>query len=276
MDPIKLFVTDLDGTVLIDRGVDGCHATERMKAALRGLQGRGVTVCLASGRMHESIRSIGAEMGVGGPVISYNGAMLRGGDDRILAKHTLDPGLAEEIVALAEARDLPLNYYLDGVLYARRIQPWWDLYQGRTSSPMRAVETHRSLAGGSPFKLLIYAPAATIRALRAELEPRFASRCRLMITADEYLEFIPLQADKGHALAELAGILGYAPAQVAAAGDGWNDIGMLDWAGLGIAMAGGRRDLRDVADVVVPGPEEDGLARWIEDNLLLAAQGSNG
>jgi hypothetical protein len=226
--------------------------------------------------MHESIRTIGAEMGVGGPVISYNGAMLRDAGDRILARHALDAALAVEITDLAESRDLPLNYYLDGVLYARRIQPWWDLYQGRTSSPMREVASHSELRGNAPFKLLIYAQAATIRSLRQELEPRFAGRCRLMITADEYLEFIPLDADKGHALSELAGNLGLQPSEVAAAGDGWNDLGMLEWAGLGIAMASGRRELQQSADVVVAGPEHDGLAEYIERHLLPAAEGAHG
>jgi Cof subfamily protein (haloacid dehalogenase superfamily) len=265
---IKLFVTDLDGTVLIDQGEAGCHATPRLKAALRELQQQGVTVCLASGRMHESIRHIGAEMGVGGPVISYNGAMLRDHADELLLHHTLQPDLAGEIAALAEARELPLNYYLDGVLYARKIQPWWDLYHGRTSSPMQAVVSHRQLDGRRPTKLLIHASAAVISALRAELAPGLAGRCELVITADEYLEFLPLGADKGHALADLAQRLGLQPAQVAAAGDGWNDIGMLRWAGTGIAMANGRPDLHAHAAHVVPGPEDEGLAAWIEENLL--------
>jgi Cof subfamily protein (haloacid dehalogenase superfamily) len=265
---IQLFVTDLDGTVLIDKGVDGCHATPRLKAALRGVQERGITVCLASGRMHESIRHIGADLGVGGPVISYNGAMLRGGDDSLWWHQTLEPGLAQEVVALCEERSLPLNYYLDGVLHARKIQPWWDLYQGRTSSPMQAVESHRPLAGTRPTKLLIYSDGATIRALKAELGPKLQGRCDLVITADEYLEFLPLGADKGHAVAELAKRLGLDASQVAAAGDGWNDVGMLRWAGTGIAMANGRKDLHDHAEHVVPGPEQDGLAAWIEANLL--------
>ena len=205
---IRLFATDLDGTVLIDRGVEGSHSTPRLKAALRSLQAKGVTVCLASGRMHESIRHIGAEMGIVGPVISYNGAMLRGPADELWSHETLEPDLAAEVVALAEARGLPLNYYLDGVLYARKIQPWWDLYQGRTSSPMQPVESHATLAGRRPTKLLIHTSPRAVLDLRLELEPRLAGRCQLMITADEYLEFIPLKADKGHALADLAARMG--------------------------------------------------------------------
>ena len=265
---IRLFATDLDGTVLIDRGVEGSHSTPRLQAALRGVQAKGITVCLASGRMHESIRHIGTAMGVGGPVISYNGAMLRGPADELWSHETLEPGLAAEVAALAQERGLPLNYYLDGVLYARKIQPWWDLYHGRTSSPMEPVDSHAGLAGRRPTKLLIHTSPEGVLALRRELEPRLAGRCQLMITADEYLEFIPPKSDKGHALAALAARLGLHAGEVAAAGDGWNDLGMLQWAGTGIAMASGRPDLHAHADHVVPGPEDDGLAAWVERHLL--------
>lgn len=268
MSDLRLFVTDLDGTILIDRGVDGTHSTPRLRAALGALQRAGVAVCLASGRMHESIRHIALDLGVQGPIISYNGAMVRGPHEELWAHHTLAADLAAEVVDLAESRGLPLNYYLDGVLYARKIQPWWDLYHGRTSSPMQPVESHRGFAGSHPTKLLIYTQPATVLALRSELAPRLAGRCELMITSDEYLEFIPPGVDKGNALAELAQRMGLAPGQVAAAGDGWNDLGMLRWAGTGIAMASGREDLKAVASAVVPGPDEDGLAAWIERHLL--------
>ncbi len=265
---LGLFVSDLDGTLLSDLGAQGCRASERAKAALRGLRERGVVVCLASGRMHESIRAIGAEMGVDGPVISYNGGMVRAADDTVLLSRTLDAEVAAEITALVESRDLPMNYYLDGVLYARRVQPWWDLYQGRTSSPMREVDSLAHLKGGRPHKLLVYASAAEVRALKAEWEPRFAGRCELLITANEYLEFVPLGVDKGPALAALAASLGLGPERVAAAGDGWNDLGMLRWAGLAVAVESGRDEAKACADVIVPGPEHDGLAEFIERRFL--------
>jgi Cof subfamily protein (haloacid dehalogenase superfamily) len=264
----KLFATDLDGTVLIDDGEAGCRSTPRLKAALQALERKGTVVCLASGRMHESIRHIGRDLGVSGPVISYNGAMLRGHDDEVLTHHRLDPDLAMEVVALTEERGLPLNYYCDGVLYARKIQPWWDLYHGRTSSPMQAMESLRPLAGRAPTKLLIYAPAETVLAMRDELTPRFAGRATLLITADEYLEVMPVEADKGHVLAELAGRLGFSAGQVIAAGDGYNDLGMIGYAGYGIAMAGGREALKAAADLVVGSSEHDGLAEFIERELL--------
>ncbi len=264
----KLFATDLDGTVLIDEGPAGCRSTPRLKTALRALEARGTVICLASGRMHESIRVIGADLGVAGPVISYNGAMLRDHGDEMLSHHTLDPEVAADMVDLAEERGLPLNFYCDGILYARKIQPWWDLYHGRTSSPMRPMESLKPMAGRRPTKLLFYAPAPDILSLREELTPRLAGKATLLITANEYLEVMPLEADKGHALADLTSRLGLRAGDVVAAGDGYNDIGMISFAGTGIAIANGRQALKDRADSVVAAPEHDGLAQYIEQHLL--------
>ena len=264
----KLFVTDLDGTVLIDEGQKGSRSTPRLKKALRALEARGTLVCLASGRMHESIRIVGKDLGVQGPVISYNGAMLRGADDSMIAHHTLDEIIAAEVIDLAEERGLSMNFYCENKLYARKIQPWWDLYQGRSSSPMEPVETLRPLKGRRPTKLLITAPAATVLAMRDELLPRYQGRATVLITADEYLEVMPLEADKGHALAELAERLQLKPSDIIAAGDGYNDIGMINFAGLGIAISNGREALKEKADVVVGPPEQEGLAQYIEDHLL--------
>jgi Cof subfamily protein (haloacid dehalogenase superfamily) len=264
----KLFVTDLDGTVLIDEKQAGCRSTPRLKHALRALEARGTLICLASGRMHESIRIIGRDLGVQGPVISYNGAMLRGHDDEMLSHHTLDPDVAAETVQLAHERSLPLNFYCEGILYARKIQPWWDLYQGRSSSPMQPVDSLLPMLGRRPTKLLFCAPADVVLALRDELSVRFAGRATILITADEYLEVMPLEADKGHALADLVGRLGLRASDVVAAGDGNNDIGMISYAGVGIAIANGREALKQKADVIVGPPETEGLAQYIEQYLL--------
>jgi Cof subfamily protein (haloacid dehalogenase superfamily) len=264
----KLFVTDLDGTVLIDEKEAGCRSTPRLKEALRALEASGTRICLASGRMHESIRLISQDLGISGPVISYNGAMLRDQDDGLLSHHTLDAELAAEGVALADERGLSLNFYCDGLLYARKIQPWWDLYQGRSSSPMRPVDSLQPLLGRRPTKLLYCAPAEVISALKEELTPQFEGRATLLITANEYLEVMPLEADKGHALADLASRLGLEAKDVVAAGDGNNDIGMIRFAGTGIAISNGREALKAHADIVVGPPEKDGLAEFIENNLL--------
>jgi Cof subfamily protein (haloacid dehalogenase superfamily) len=270
----KIFATDLDGTVIFEGEDRGARVTPRTSAALLRLQEKGVAVTLASGRMHESIAIIARDLGLKGPVISYNGAMLRlpgpnNGDWQPPSLHQpLEAGLAAEVVEYAEEHNVALNYYLDGRLYARRFDPWWDIYQGRTSSPMSEVKTLTQFKGRQPTKMLMIAQPPEIIRLKGLMEARFNGRVKLMITSDEYLEFMHPKADKGEALRVLAGLLGVEQSQIVAAGDGRNDLGMLEFAGTSLAVTTGRPDLHPHADFMVGPPEGDGVAEFIETHLL--------
>jgi Cof subfamily protein (haloacid dehalogenase superfamily) len=267
----KLFATDLDGTVLYEK--DGSAvATRRTARALRRLQKQGTQVVLASGRMHESMVLIARHLGLNCPLLSYNGAMLRMPHEKNwkppLFHLPLEAGMASEIIDLAEARGLALNFYWRGRLYLQRTSLWKDLYRGRTSSPTVEVGSLKSMKGKRPTKLLMMGQPAKIRRLKAELAPRFAGRANVVITSPEYLEFMELTANKGRALSLLAQRLGVEREEVVAAGDGANDIEMLRWAGTGVAVSTAGRHVRRWARHVVKPPALDGLAEFIEKNLL--------
>jgi Cof subfamily protein (haloacid dehalogenase superfamily) len=264
----RLFATDLDGTVLFEKGGSSV-ATVRTARALRALKRQGTVVVLASGRMHESMVLISRHLRLDCPLLSYNGAMLRMSHGaRPIVHRPLEAGLAGEIVDLAEERGLALNFYCRGKLYMKGSRLWKDLYRGRTSSPTVEVASLRPLKGRRPTKLLMMGTPRAIRRLHQELRPRFAGRAHVVITSPEYLEFMEPATNKGNTLSELASRLGIAAGEVVAAGDGNNDIEMLRWAGTGVAVSTAGRELKRWADHIVPPPEKDGLAGFIERNLL--------
>ena len=262
----KLFVTDLDGTILVDNGAEGVSLPLRTRAALERLSAQGVTVCLASGRMHESIRIVSDAFE--GPIISYNGAMVHLADHSMLSHHPVDVGVSDEVIEFAERHDLPLNFYSDGRILSRRFHPWWDLYEGRTCSPMVEVKSLLPYRGKVATKLLLMSDPMRIRALEMEFRPRFKGLAHVLISSDEYLEFMAPTVNKGEALGRLAGHLGVKKEEIVAAGDGTNDIEMLQGAGCAVAVMGGRQGVKDLAHHIVAGPEHAGVADFIEKNLL--------
>jgi Cof subfamily protein (haloacid dehalogenase superfamily) len=264
----RLFVTDLDGTVLVDEGPRGARLPGRTMAALRRLSESGVTVCLASGRMHESIRSVSAGWGFKGPVISYNGAMIRLEDDSLFSHDPLGTEVSGPLIEMAESRGLPLNFYSEGRILSQRFHPWWDLYEGRTCSPMQEVTSLLPYRGSAATKLLIMSDPSRIKELEAEFKPRLSGAANVLITNDEYLEFMAPSVHKGMALARLAAHLGVDSADIVAAGDGTNDIEMLQGAGCAVAVSGARPALLRLAHHVVAGPAEHGVAEFIETHLL--------
>ena len=241
---------------------------ERTKQALNALHASGVMVVLASGRMHESMRAIADSMDFKAPIISYNGAMIRDADDVLIYHQPVGLAVSDSLVDWAEEKGLPLNFYQGGRVFSRRFQPWWDLYEGRTCSPMQAVESLKPYKGTAATKLLILSEPARIKKLEAEFRARFDGQANVLVTADEYLEFMALGVDKGEALKLLAGRLGIGREEIVAAGDGYNDLEMLRYAGTSLAIENGRQALKDEADHVVAAPAQAGVAAFVEKYLL--------
>jgi Cof subfamily protein (haloacid dehalogenase superfamily) len=85
--------------------------------------------------------------------------------------------------------------------------------------------------------------------------------------AGEWVELLPEGVSKASGLALLCGELGVDRSEVVAVGDAWNDIPMLEWAGLGVAMGGAAEHVLEVADRVVPGADDDGVAVLLDELL---------
>lgn len=87
-------------------------------------------------------------------------------------------------------------------------------------------------------------------------------------SSPEALEIVPTGVNKAAGLARVAAILGIPREETIAIGDGENDISMLRWAGLGIAMANAPENVKAAADVIAPACDEDGAA-WAMEKYLL-------
>lgn len=259
--PYEMISLDLDLTFL-----DPQHRiSPRNLAAVTRCRDLGVKVVITSGRMFYTTLPYASALGLETPIISYNGAFIkRVSTGEILLDECLDLSTTREIIDLAEAGNMQLNYYLDDTLYSKCNTTWSDLYAARTGAIVNVIGDLRTLADRRPTKLLIVDDPARISRLLEELAPRFAGRVYLTISNAEYLEFIPPGVDKGRALAVVADYYGIPRERVIAFGDAGNDMPAIAWAGLGVAMANARPEVIAIADEVAPRYDEDGVARVLE------------
>ena len=158
-----------------------------------------------------------------------------------------------------------LNYYLEDTLYISAMNPWAELYAARTGAPLHPVGDLRVFADRAPTKALIVADPQHIQQLYAELAPRYAERAYVTVSNIEYLEFMPPGVDKGKALAVVAEHFGIPREKVIAFGDADNDIPLIAWAGLGVAMDNAKPGAKAVARRIAPRHEDDGVAIVLED-----------
>lgn len=255
--PFDLVAVDLDGTLADEH--NRCSPYDL--CAMHAVSRRGIYVIIASGRMHAATERFWHEAQLTAPILSYNGAMIKHPRDGFIWVHlTIPPAFAEEVVDFCETNGYHLNYYLNDRLYVKSETRWSQLYHQRTGSVIEPVGSLTRFRGHSPTKLILIDTPQTTDELQARFRERFGARLNIMKSNDEYLEFMHPGANKARTLQRLANMLGVARERVLAIGDGNNDIPMMRWAGYAVAMGNAKPAVKELAHLVAPPIERNGLA----------------
>lgn len=269
---IQLLVLDIDGTIA---GASN-QIRPRVKDAIRQVQAKGIAVTLATGRMYHSALSFHQAIASALPLIVYNGAWTKDPlQNRVLREFALPTTLALEILDYLEQaglrEQLEVHCYHQDQLYVREITTETRRYVARSGVRPHAIGDLRPIIEKSTIKLLAISPqVGLIQALIAELYQRYAHHeVHLTQSTEIYFEITHAQANKGLAVQQLAeDYLGLQSAQVMAIGDNFNDLEMLRYAGLSVAMGNAPESVQAVADWVTEDVEVDGVALALEKFLL--------
>jgi hypothetical protein len=261
----RLLVVDLDGTVR-----SRLHGiTPGVRAAVAAARARGVRVCVATGRMWRSAEPWVRDLGADPPVILYNGGqVLDFGTGRTLYERRLPRDAARAALALAR-RDLEVqpHLYLRDHVYVERPHPLTDAYAADDGLTYDIVPSLDALLIDDPHKLLIIGARERVEALQAAVR---TARLPVHGVQSEpvYLEILPPGVSKGTALLAMLEGLDVAVGETIAVGDNWNDVEMIEAAGLGVAMGHAPEGVRARADHVCGTADEEGVRDVIERFVL--------
>jgi Cof subfamily protein (haloacid dehalogenase superfamily) len=259
---IRLLAIDLDGTLVNDR----LEMDPRDIAAVKAATAAGVTVVLATGRMFKSSLRYAQPLGLKGPIINYQGAVVReiaSGD--VWYRCELTVPMQQRVLAFAEPRDWHVNAYVDEMVFTARARPEADLYARVAMVPYEVVgPLSKWVSRDSTKMVLVDLDPADVPARIAELTAWMGDVARVTRSLDWFVEVVNPRVSKSAALAMVADRLGIARAEVCAIGDNLNDQDMVSWAGLGVAMGNAPEALKGVAKYVTATIGEAGVAQVIE------------
>jgi Cof subfamily protein (haloacid dehalogenase superfamily) len=261
--PYRLAAVDLDGTLL---GPDK-EIGEENAAAVRRLNENGARVIIASGRRHQNSVRFQRQLQLSGPIIACQGGLIRDGESgNVIEAHFLPQTVAKEIVSEAEKSGVQAIYYhLDHLYVPERNDRWIDLYESRVGERAETLPSLSQLDGRRALKIVWYGDPVVLKKIRPEIAARFEGKVDILATESENLEFMPRGINKAAALEKVARELGVSREQVLAFGDGENDLQMLEWAGMGVAMRHGNSAAIAAARMVSPpGPPATAFARAVE------------
>src|SRR5918994_42698 len=219
---LRMLVVDVDGTLMGRSG----HVTPRVRRAVRAALDAGVLVTLATGRWFRSAQPIAAELGLELPIILHNGALVRdsltGG---VLHQCRLPRGLAIEALAtIVRSGAQPIVYEGDGLLLAGPAE----LDRGFAA---------KYLATKTPVRRA--ADAAVADPLIEELSQgawRTVTSMSLAVPEARFVEVLAPECSKTNAICHLGERFGIGLGETMAVGDNFNDLDMIEAAGLGVAM----------------------------------------
>ena len=263
----RLLAADMDGTLLND----DYAMSHRTQAAIRSWADSGRHFVPSTGRPLCAMDNMTALFEDDMPFIVYNGAMaVMHRSKEVLFSITLSPALVPEIVKLGEERGLPVAVWCKEKLYANKDCDPIRFYQEATNAPAKIIDGAAEidkLAEQGVTKILWMDSPERVLQHQADMQAHFGETVNCHATRPELFEFVSPKASKAAALEKIGALLGVSREEMAAVGDGYNDLSMLKYAGLSIAMGNAPEDIKKQCDHVTLSNNEDGVAVWIENHL---------
>jgi Cof subfamily protein (haloacid dehalogenase superfamily) len=276
---IRLVALDLDGTALDSYGA----LTDSVRAAVAAVRRRGIGVVLSTGRRFRTALPVANALGLRGPIVVNNGVLVKQIETGVtLDQNYLPCELFAEALRLVRGFGPPL-VYVDAYHERRDIltecvgeaHPFQQEYLADHGDFCQVVDDLASAVPAEVIMLSAMADEASLAALQARAESELGSRIHTHALMNknyrgQILELLSPESGKWPAIARLARAEGIAPEEIAAVGDDWNDLEMIERAGLGIAMGNAVAPALRAARFVVRSNAEGGAAEALERVLLQA------
>ena len=260
----RLIALDVDGTILTnERGL-----ADRTRRAVARAARAGAAVTLATGRMFTSARRASRQLGIETPIATSQGAHVADPvSGRVLRHLPLTEEMALEALEALGSCPMEVMAYHGDQVYVREMTPWSEGYAQRNGTDVRAVGDLEAVAGRGLTRFVVVGDEEEVRLLESDLLPRIGDGLYVTRSLPHFCEILHPDAGKDRALEWLCRRLGVTRSETAAFGNGYNDVRMLRWAGLGIAVADAVPEALRVADRIAPPTDEDGVAQVLEQLL---------
>ncbi len=271
-DEIKLLVVDIDGTIA---GKSNSVST-RVKETIKQAQAKGVQVAIATGRMYRSALRFHQEIASTLPLIAYQGAWIQDPADGKFHRHLSVPkDFCERLLDYFEQPELKnllsVHFYINDELYVRELTRDTKLYAKRSGINAIAVGDLRKTLSNEPTKILALCDdTEIIDNLLGNLRSLYTpAELYLTKSVATFFEATNPLVNKGTGVRYIAEeLLAIKNTNVMTIGDNFNDVEMLEYAGVGVAMEDAPTEVKEIADWVTPSVEKDGVAIAIEKFLL--------
>lgn len=261
----RLVAADMDGTLLNTAG----HITEATADAIRRAQCAGAIFTVSTGRPPQGIRKYRNEVELNGPVIAYNGAMiLRGDTEEVLYEQGLTGEDAAHVLRLGRKFGTTMCIWAGNQLYGSPLNERVHEYKKLSGVEPLEAPSDEALTDIGVTKILWYDEPERIAELQKELGSEVFEELQYCTSKPCFLEFFSSKASKAAAMQRLGMIYDIPREEMIAIGDGENDLSMLRYAGLGVAMDNAPASVKSQVQYITKSNDEDGVGEVLDRFIL--------
>lgn len=269
MEKYQLLAVDIDGTLIrSDQTI-----SPRTRTALIRAQEQGTQVVITTGRPTFGAAPFADELRLadfGSHVISFNGSKIYNwATKECIHSVLLDKDIKPYVCDCTRRNGFQVIAYIgENVVAEDPNNEYVKFSSARNKMPIRQVHNFLTDTDNAQPKFLIVGNPEPLHTLELEMAEHLKGKAEVYRSEPFFLEIVPHGIDKATGLSVLCSKLGISKDAIIAFGDGFNDVSMIEYAGLGVAMGNAQQVVKDHADYIALSNEEDGIAETVEKFVL--------
>lgn len=269
MNKYKVLVLDLDGTLTNSQK----EISERNKQALMKAQQKGIKIILASGRPTYGIVPLAEELKLaeyGGYILSFNGGtIINWKTKEVIHESKISKDLIPDLYQEASSNGFSIISYInEHIIAENKDNKYIGIEAHLNKMKVKEVSSFTDTINHDTPKCLIVGDAEELHILEKKMQTKYNGIMSVYRSEPFFLELVPLNIDKAQSLKKLLTHINIEREAMIACGDGFNDLSMIEFAGLGVAMANAQQKVKDISNYITLSNDEDGVAHVIDKFIL--------
>lgn len=269
----KLIAIDMDGTLLNSKN----EISERNVKAIEEATKKGVHIVLSTGRILTSAEFYADSINLNNYILASNGAIIRDKEKKIIYKIPINMNAVKEVMNLGRKHNVYYHFYDEESFYTNHfIEEIYQYYnasfqkQKGLSIDLHIFKEDKEIYENNNLNVYKFLFLDEDRDKLDKLKGELSNIEGINVSSSwsNNVEVMSDRVSKGLSLKYLCDKLNIDRKNVIAIGDNENDISMIEFAGLGVAMGNGEEIVKNKADIITDTNENDGVAQIIEEYVL--------
>lgn len=259
----ELIALDIDGTLLNKEHEISKETIDVIKMSMD----KGIRVVLVSGRDYSAAEPYIKELATEDLFLGLNGASVYDNKGEIIHSEYLDKEIVEYIIELCEKEDIYIVLFIGKDTYVDEISNFMGI-DSYVYNSIEVGQVSKFYREQNVTKILLTQKEDKLIPIKEKLDSKYGSKINSQFSLPQFLEIFNGEINKGVALKRVCEKYKIPKEKVMAIGDWDNDITMIEYAGLGVAMGNGSENIKEASDFITKSNEQNGAAYAIKKFVL--------